>query len=354
VGSYVIVFFNLKKRLAGKTVDLARLDILDRNTDDVRFLQALRHGEVWTPLEFAEARRGEMGSRFAGIMKRIRQGVPLGEAMVNEHLPSEKRVPLLGNYLDESLAQDLDDYYVHVYGRNDHKADESARRLGTALEATRRLRRKAQWVGTLSFIPFVGLLVVHAMNHAAPLFLSSFAGFCTAFLGIAFLPKTRRLALREARHEFKEYLFLLPLFLSITLLQKTGFFDQIAQLIQLGIDHLGRAPVALAQFGFCTVLSALLDNNVVADFAGRALKNLDVTLIHLFALAQIAGYALGGCWTHIGSAQSVVAYAFIQKEVDSRFTPFQWIKSMTPVIFQTAVFMTALLIAEGYLSAWMH
>ncbi len=34
-------------------------------------------------------------------------------------------------------------------------------------------------------------------------------------------------------------------------------------------------------------------------------------------MAQIAGYALGGCWTHIGSAQSVVAYSFIQRDVDA-------------------------------------
>ena len=40
--------------------------------------------------------------------------------------------------------------------------------------------------------------------------------------------------------------------------------------------------------------------------------------MHLFAMAQIAGYALGGCWTHIGCAQSVVAYAFIQRDVDER------------------------------------
>jgi Na+/H+ antiporter NhaD/arsenite permease-like protein len=93
---------------------------------------------------------------------------------------------------------------------------------------------------------------------------------------------------------------------------------------------------------------------VVADFLGRALKNLDVLLIHLFAMAQIAGYALGGCWTHIGSAQSVVAYSFIHKEIDNRFTPFQWIKAMTPVILEIAIFMTFLIFAESKLSAWLH
>ena len=94
------------------------------------------------------------------------------------------------------------------------------------------------------------------------------------------------------------------------------------------------AHVAFAQFIGCTFLSAILDNNVVADFASRALYQLDISVLHLFAMAQIAGYALGGCWTHIGCAQSVVAYAFIQRDLDERYTPVQWIKEMTPVIIQ--------------------
>lgn len=354
VGSYLIVFWNIKKRLAGRTVDLRQLDILDRHTADVRFLQAARHGEVLTAVEFAEGHADTLGSKYAPVMKRIHQGIPLGEALVNEHVPAEKRIPLLAHYVDESLAQDLDNYYVHTFGRNDHKAGESSRRLGEVLDATRRKRRAAQLVGTLSFLPFVGLLILHAIHHDVPLFLASFAGFAVAFLSIFKLNKTRALALREGAHEFKEYLFLLPLFLSITLLQKTGFFEHVAHFIQSGVDSYGRAPLALGQFAFATVLSALLDNNVVADFLGRALKNMDVVLIHLFAMAQIAGYALGGCWTHIGSAQSVVAFSFIHKEIDSRFTPFQWIKAMTPVILEIAVFMTFLIFAESKLSAWLH
>lgn len=354
VGSYAIVFWNMKKRLAGRTVDLNRLDILDRHTADVRFLQASRHGKVLTAVEFAESHAAEIGGKYEPLMKRIHQGVPFGEALVNEHIPSEKRIPLLAEYLDESLAQDLDNYYVHTYGRNDHKALESSRRLGEALDATRRKRRNTQLVGVLSFVPFIGFLILHAVNHDVPLFLASFAGFAVAFLSIVRHPKTRALALHDGSHEFKEYLFLLPLFLSIALLQKTGFFDHVAHFIQAGVQSHGKVPMALGQFGFATVLSALLDNNVVADFLGRALKNLDVVLIHLFAMAQIAGYALGGCWTHIGSAQSVVAYSFIHKEINSRFTPFQWIKAMTPVIIEIAVFMTALIFVESKLSAWLH
>ncbi|MBK8423981.1 MAG: hypothetical protein IPL30_08805 [Elusimicrobia bacterium] len=354
VGAYFIVFWNVKKRLAGKKVDLAKLDLLDRHTADVRFLQVSRHGEMITPLEFALAHAEDLGSHKDAVLKRLHQGVPLGEALVNEHFPREKRIRLLDKYLDAGLADTLDDYYVHVFGRNDHKADESAVQLARTMDRVAGERRFAQRVGLFSFLPFIGLLIAHAVNHAIPLFVASFAGFAAAFLGIAALPKTRRLALREAWHEYKEYLFLFPLFLSITLLQKTGFFDLLSNLLHVGIERLGAATVGYAQFLFCTVLSALLDNNVVADFAGRALLGLKVELIHLFAMAQIAGYALGGCWTHIGSAQSVVAYAFIQKEVNPRFTPFQWIKEMTPVILEIAVWMTIVVYGEGLLLPWLH
>src|SRR5262249_58414499 len=97
------------------------------------------------------------------------------------------------------------------------------------------------------------------------------------------------------------------------------------------------------------VLSAILDNNVVADFASRGLHGLDIRVLHFFAMAQLSGYALGGCWTHIGCAQSVVAYAFIQRDVDEHYTPLQWIREMTPVILQILVALSGLIYLEGAL-----
>jgi Na+/H+ antiporter NhaD/arsenite permease-like protein len=66
-------------------------------------------------------------------------------------------------------------------------------------------------------------------------------------------------------------------------------------------------------------------------------------------MAQIAGYALGGCWTHIGSAQSVVAYAFIRRDIDENYTPLEWIKEMTPIILQLLLLITVLIYLEGAL-----
>jgi len=124
-------------------------------------------------------------------------------------------------------------------------------------------------------------------------------------------------------------------------------------LVLHGIAVLGRAHVAFAQFLGSTFLSAILDNNIVADFASRGLHGLDATVLRFFAMAQIAGYALGGCWTHIGCAQSVVAFAFIQRDVDEHYTPVQWIKDITSTILQIMAFMAAIIYAEGFLLRWL-
>ncbi len=105
--------------------------------------------------------------------------------------------------------------------------------------------------------------------------------------------------------------------------------------------------MAFTQFLGATFLSAILDNNVVADFASRGLMGFDTNTLHLFAMAQIAGYALGGCWTHIGCAQSVVAYAFIQRDLDEHYGPVQWIKEMTPILFKILLVMAAVIYAES-------
>ena len=70
-------------------------------------------------------------------------------------------------------------------------------------------------------------------------------------------------------------------------------------------------------------------------------------------MSQIAGYALGG-WTHIGSAQSVVAYAFIQRDVDSAYTPVGWIREITPPILQILAAITVVIYLESLMLAWLR
>ena len=224
--------------------------------------------------------------------------------------------------------------------------------MDEVLESMAQLRKRAQRLGALSLVPFVALLVAHTLDNDIPLFLASFAGFLAALPAIARIPNMRALALREAKQEYAEYYFLFPLFLSITLLTSAGFFDVLQSLIVSGIAALGQAHVAFAQFAASTFLSAILDNNIVADFASRGLHGFTTDVVQFFAMAQIAGYALGGCWTHIGCAQSVVAFAFIQRDVDARYTPLQWIREMTPIIAQIMALMGLLIYVENAILRW--
>jgi hypothetical protein len=354
VACYLVVAWQMKRKIGGGRIDLDAMDVIDANAEDVRFLQASRHGEVLSSIEFIERSAAELGEKADRVIERLRTGESLGIALIHEGVAEATRKKLLGHFVSEELADALDRHYW-LDAAGDHRGALVAEKtVDETIVSFAKRRRWAQKVGALALLPFVGLLIAHGINHNVPLFLASCAGFAVAFLGVIGFPKMRALALREARHEYAEYYFLFPLFLSITLLTKAGFFDVLQVLIREGIEVLGHGHVAFAQFIGCTLLSAILDNNVVADFGSRALERLDVTIMHLFAMAQIAGYALGGCWTHIGSAQSVVAFAFIRREVDEGYTPIHWIKEITPVILQMLVVITVLIYAESLLLDWLH
>jgi Na+/H+ antiporter NhaD/arsenite permease-like protein len=354
VASYLVIAWQLRRRLRGEHVNLETMDVIDANAEDVRFLQAMRHGEVLTPIEFVENHAGELGDRTDHVVARLREGESVGVALVREEVPEATREQLLGRFVSEELAESLDRHYVLREAGDQAGALAAERQVDDTLAASARRRKVAQRFGALALIPFIAMLVWHGLDHRVPLFLASFAGFIVALLGIAKIPKMRALSLREASHEYAEYFFLFPLFLSITLLTKAGFFDQIQNVIRHGTESLGASHVAFGQFVGSSLLSAILDNNVVADFASRALHGLPIDLMHLFAMAQIAGYALGGCWTHIGSAQSVVAYAFIRRDIDEDYTPVQWIKEMTPIILQLLLLITVLIYLEGALFSWLN
>jgi hypothetical protein len=353
VASYLVIAWQLRKELGGERISLDTMDVIDANAEDVRFLQAIRHGEVLTSVELIERHEAELREKTEPVLERLREGESLGIALVRAGVPEATRKKLLGHFVSEELADGLHQHYVLDVAGDHEGALKTEKAVDETLAALARRRRLAQKVGAFALVPFVGMLILHAVNHDVPLFLASFAGFFVALVGIANLPKMRSLALREARHEFAEYYFLLPLFLSITLLTRAGFFDVVQNLITVGIAAIGHANMAFAQFLAATFLSAILDNNVVADFASRALSQLDISVLYLFAMSQIAGYAVGGCWTHIGSAQSVVAYAFIKRDVDERYTPLRWIKEMTPVIIEIIVVLTVLIYIEGMLLKWL-
>jgi len=353
VASYLVIAWQLCRRLRGEQVNLETMDVIDANAEDVRFLQAMRHGEVLTPIEFVENHAHDLGDKTDQVVERLREGESVGVALVREEIPEVTRKQLLGRFVSEDLAESLDRHYVLQATGDQAGALAAERQVDVTLAASAPRRKVAQRFGAWALVPFIGMLVWHGLDHRVPLFLASFAGFIVALLGIANIPKMRALSLREASREYAEYYFLFPLFLSITLLTKAGFFDQVQNLIRYGTESLGPSHVAFGQFVGSSLLSAILDNNVVADFASRALHGLPIDIMHLFAMAQIAGYALGGCWTHIGSAQSVVAYAFIRRDIDEDYTPVQWIKEMTPIILQLLLVITVLIYLEGALFWWL-
>jgi Na+/H+ antiporter NhaD/arsenite permease-like protein len=347
-GTYLIVIWNLRKRLGNRKVELKGQDILDARIADVRFLQASRHGETFTPLEFVEQQQDRLGRHYIPVHERVLEGEPIGEALIREEVPLDTRLQMMGHFVSEELADSLEHHYQHMVNGIEEFRDASELKIRYAIDRISPERIRTQKLAALAFLPFIALLIAHAINHQIPLFLASTAGFLAAFLAIYKIPKMRRLAIHEAIHEYKEYLFLFPLFLGITLLQKTGFFEQLAHILQTGITRLGEAHVAYIQYWGACLLSAILDNNVVADFASKALHGLELGTMYLFSMAQIAGYAIGGCWTHIGCAQSVVAFAFIRKEISPRYTPVEWMKSMTVIVFQMSFFVTLVVYLEGW------
>jgi hypothetical protein len=352
VASYLVVAWHLRGRLSGRSVNLDEMDVVDANAEDVRFLQATRHGEVMTPVELVEGHGDALEGRAEAVLDRIRRGESLGLALVHEDISVETRRLLLAHFVSDELADGLDRHYLYDAAGRYEEAMQAELSVDEVLASMATLRKRAQRIGGLALLPFFAMLVVHALYEQVPLFLASFAGFAASLPAIAAIPKMRALALREARQEYAEYYFLFPLFLSITLLTSAGFFDVMQSLVLHGIAALGQAHVAFAQFLGSTFLSAILDNNIVADFASRGLHSLEIRVVHFFAMAQIAGYALGGCWTHIGCAQSVVAFAFIQRDVDEGYTPVQWIREITPLIVQIMVLMALLIYAESALLNW--
>lgn len=352
VVAFAIVVLFLRPVLRGITMPLAELDVLEQHLADVRFLQAVRKGEVREAEEFLQAYHPRLGERASRVTALYHEGHHPISAMVRAEIAPDVIRDFVEEYLDREFVEPVISYYSHRVRRSvpGEREQETAQAdaIGRLLEEVRLQRRGAQAFGGAAFIPFVGLLIWHSYDHGIPLFLPSFIGFACAFLGILAHPKIRRLALRDAAHEYKEYLFLFPLFLSITMLATVGFFDQMKSAIERGVLVFGYAHVAVIQHLGASLLSAMLDNNVVADFASRAVEGMP--RMPIFAAAQVAGYAVGGSLTHIGSAQSVVAFAYILRHIDPHFTPLGWIRAMWRLVAS----ITLALIPMIYLIAFLY
>ncbi len=332
--AFITVSFFIYRRTASLVIPLHELDLLERHIADIRFLQAKQKGEIKELEDLLEAFKENFGEKRALIQTPYHQGHHPICAMMMAQADPQTICAFIREYLNETFVEPVLYYYCHR-GDPPEKENEAAVALTALFEAPRAEREATQWWGKLAFLPFIGLLIVHAQHPNLPLFVSSFVGWGVAFFGIIKHTKMSRLALTEAAHEYKEYIFLFPLFLMITALSAAGFFDPIKTALSEGAVRWGPGPLAVIQFLAAGALSALLDNNVVADFFSRAIMGLPD--LFLFAAAQIAGYATGGSLTHIGSAQSVVAFSFMLRYINPHFTPFDWIRAMWRLVLALCV-----------------
>src|SRR5204863_6734184 len=81
VASYLVVAWQLRGKLGRQRVNLEELDVIDANVEDVRFLQASRHGEVLIPVELVQDFASELEGRAGAILERLRRGEPLRLAL---------------------------------------------------------------------------------------------------------------------------------------------------------------------------------------------------------------------------------------------------------------------------------
>ncbi|MEK6591219.1 MAG: SLC13 family permease, partial [Nitrospinota bacterium] len=231
VVTFIIVAIFIYRWLMGKLIPLNELDVLEQNIADIRFLQAGRKGESKDLEDMLMEYYDQLGDKAAHVRDFYHEGHHPISSMIIAGVDKETVHRFIREYLGEEFLEPVSNYYHFRTKKNDHKGMEQelieADIIDRLLDNTRLQRRAAQVWGKIAFIPFIGLLIWHASNHNVPLFIASMAGFIVALLGILPHPKMRKLAFHEAVHEYKEYLFLFPLFLSISLLTAVGCFDQM-------------------------------------------------------------------------------------------------------------------------------
>lgn len=307
-------------------VTWSSLDVLTRNQGTVLFLQAATHGTMLD--EDKVAAEHLEGTLLQKVLTRLRNGQPLGAALAEAEVSREKQVEILAAFTGtDDRGEALATHYDPNETEEGRQAADRKFYLLIRPPAMQRLGSRAWALG--GFVAFIGLLVAHTLNHHVPVWTAPLVGALVGYVGLVKGPM-RQLVRRQALHEMEGYLFLPPLFLSISLLGDTGFFERLQPTFrELVAEHGSFLPAAVQLF-VTTVLSAVLDNNVVAAAGAKFLQGLPLQDTHLFSMAQIMGYALGGCLTVIGSAQSILAYGFIRAHVDPEYTAKMWLRDVAP------------------------
>ncbi len=72
VACYLVIAWQLKRKIGGGRIDLDTMDVIDANAEDVRFLQASRHGEVSSSIELVESEVEQLGEKVDPVAARLR------------------------------------------------------------------------------------------------------------------------------------------------------------------------------------------------------------------------------------------------------------------------------------------
>src|SRR5439155_12622167 len=147
VASYLVVAWQLRGRLGHQRINLDEMDVVDANVEDVRFLQASRHGAVLIPVELVEDFAGELGGRAEAVLARLRSGESLGLALVHEDVPVGARRTLLGHFVSEELADGLDRHYLYEAAGRYEEALQAELAVDEVLAALAPVRKRAQMIG---------------------------------------------------------------------------------------------------------------------------------------------------------------------------------------------------------------
>lgn len=338
--SLAVVLVGLARTLSDLTVDLNTIDMFESQSGVIRHRRASTLGDdrsaTEVVLDLADQTPHE--TRLHDVVERLEAGFSLPAALDDVSVTPDERGRVLTNWLGPEAAAR---WLTH-----------EERGLSEML-AQWRFRARRAWGFSVAGI---GVFALGLLGHSfgwfhAPVALAPLLGAIVVIAGLGRARALHSLILRRTREEFSGYVFLVPLFLLVGLLVEAGFFATPQRWVADHVRSGASITLGLVQFAGCTFLSAVLDNNIVADFASRILVGMPDDTIRYFSLAQIQGYALGGCLTHIGSAQSILAFEYIKRTIRPDYTPSRWVRDMSGFAFTLMLALTAALALAGWLRA---
>lgn len=248
----------------------------------------------------------EVGALAAMAHITEEEGIPDFEAALKAGIPQQKVYEALSvNLNSEELARGLIDFY-HYRSAGDAMAEILLGDLLLHVRDEYRARTKSRRLIIASGILLILLLAVHAFLPVIPSWAPTVAAGLLAIVAVQ--PNARRYILGQTRHNMAETLFLIPIFLTISELNRAGAFEYLGK----SLLHLGSpSATGMGILAGSAFFSAVADNVAVID----VLTNL---IVHhaewaFFALAAIVGTALGGFASPIASVQAVIMSTILRR-----------------------------------------